>query len=135
MILIRSLLILFLCLSSANAFHIKWQGNYDRALELAKQTNKDLMVFLRKKDCKECQKMLETTLLNKSYIEGINSNFVSVIATYEGKNNYPIEHYYSNIFPVVFFVSSKDELFLIEPISGYVDEKTFREKISDLNIK
>lgn len=135
MILLRSLFVIFLFGSCISALHISWKGDYEKALHLAKQSKKDLMVFVREKDSKDSQLMLEKTLLNQSYIKEINKNFVSVIVTYGAKNDYPIELFYTLEFPAIFFVSSKDEMFLIEPIFGYVDAEIFKEKIKPLQSK
>ena len=43
---------------------------------------------------------------------------VPVIVTYEGALSYPIEMYYTTIFPTLFFVDSSKETFLKEPLYG-----------------
>ncbi|MCD6211772.1 MAG: thioredoxin family protein, partial [Sulfurovum sp.] len=48
----------------------------------------------------------------------VNSKMVPVIVTYEGVLSYPIEMYYTTIFPTLFFVDSERELFLHEPLYG-----------------
>lgn len=83
------------------------------------------MIFLRKENCDKCKKMLQTTLINQNYIDKINDKYISVIVTYEDKNDYPIEMFYTLEFPSLFFVNSKDESFLTEPISGFISSKNF----------
>ncbi|MFA5455090.1 MAG: hypothetical protein WC272_07215 [Sulfurimonas sp.] len=43
---------------------------------------------------------------------------IAVVAFFEHKNSYPIELFYTQSFPTLFFVSSKDELYLKEPLRG-----------------
>ena len=105
------------------ASYINWKWDYEKALLIAKKQNKDLMIFLRKKDCIDCEKMLKTTLINQSYIDKINDKYISVIVTYEDKNDYPIEMFYTLEFPSLFFVNSKDESFITPPISGFISSK------------
>ncbi len=92
---------------------------------IAKKQNKPLMVFLIKKDSVISKKMFTTTFLNQDYIKKINDKYISIIAIYEGKSSYPIEMFYTLTFPVIFFVSQKDESFLIDPIFGYISPKKF----------
>lgn len=85
-----------------------------------------MMIILRKKDCKNCQKMFETTFLNQPYIEKLNKKYISVVVTFQDKNNYPIEMFYTVEFPALFFISSKDESFLQDPIFGYISPQQFK---------
>lgn len=115
-----------------SADHIRWYGDYEKALLIAKEQNKPLMLFLRKEKCQECKKMIEITLSNQDYIKYLNKNFIGVIATYEEENSYPIEMFYTLDFPALFFVSSKDESFLCDPLFGYVTPKGLSDKIKTL---
>ncbi len=68
--------------------------------------------------------------MNQKYIKNLNEKFVSVIVTYEGKTSYPIEMYYSNTFPTLFFVNTKTESFLTNPLYGdKIDAKTIEKAI------
>ena len=107
------------------ASYINWKWDYEEALLMAKNKNKNLMVFLRKKDCSDCKKMLKTTLINKDYISELNDRYIGVIVTYEDKNDYPIEMFYTLEFPSLFFVNSKDESFITKPISGFISPEKF----------
>jgi len=42
-----------------------------------------------------------------------------VVAFFEDKNSYPIELFYTQAFPSLFFVSSKDESYLQKPLRGH----------------
>jgi uncharacterized protein YyaL (SSP411 family) len=108
-------LILFtLALLSAN--HISWLGNYDKALEIAKKEHKPLMVLLVKKDCKKCANVIRDNFTNRAEVDILNREYIAVIVTYESKESYPIEALYSTTFPTLFFIDSKSELLLKEPI-------------------
>ena len=56
--------------------------------------------------------------MNRPYIVELDHHFVSVIVTYEGRETYPIEMYYTTVFPTLFFVDSSRELFLTKPLYG-----------------
>ncbi len=101
-----------------NAEHIHWMGSYDKALQKAHKEHKLLMVLLVKKKCLPCNDVIRDIFMKQKYINHINQNFVSVIVTYEGRESYPIEMFYSTTFPTLFFVSSQTETFLIEPLYG-----------------
>jgi thioredoxin-related protein len=118
--LYRYILFIILSFSIVNASHIKWNWDYEKALIKAKKENKSMMIVVRKDNCIECQKMFEITFKNQAYLEQINKEFICVIVTYENKNSYPIEMFYTLIFPAVFFINSKDESFSKLPLFGFV---------------
>jgi hypothetical protein len=99
----------------------------EKALLLAKKENKPMMIFLVKKNCFDCKEMLNTIFTNQSYIEKLNKKYISVIITYESQIDYPIELFYSTQFPTLFFISSKDESFLYEPIYGNISPYLFNK--------
>ena len=128
----RFLFIIFLriCLQASNISHIKWYGDYENALKLAKSQNKLLMVVVRKDDCKECKKLFATTFTNQLYIEELNSNYISIIATYNDdyrESDYPIELFYTDIFPTIFFINQNTSTFSRNPIYGYISPKSFSD--------
>ncbi len=98
-----------------NAQSVKWQGNYDKALKLAKEQNKKLLVLIVKGNS---SKVIKEFFVNKKYIDKINKNFVSVIVLYGGRSSYPIEMYYTTKFPALFLVNPKTETFITEPMYG-----------------
>ena len=126
------LFLLLVLFNNLNASSVKWYGNYEKALLIAKKENKNIMLILRKKYCIDCQKMFEVTFLNQNYIKKLNDNYIAVVATYEDKNSYPIELFYTLDFPSLFFVNSKDESFITEPIFGFVSPNKLSIKISNL---
>lgn len=109
--------LLFLTLF-VNADHIHWLGNYDKALQKAQKEHKPLMVLLVKKKCLSCNDVIKDFFMGQKYVKALNQKFVSVIVTYEGRESYPIEMFYSTIFPTLFFVSSQTETFLAKPLYG-----------------
>jgi len=114
----RAIVLLLLLLSFGNANHISWLGDYNRALEQAQKEKKPMMVLLVKKECKSCNEVIVKNFMNRDYIDALNEKYVSVMLTYEDETSYPIELFYSTIFPTLFFVSSQDEHFLEEPFYG-----------------
>ena len=105
-------------LLTLHADHVSWRGDYDKALEKAKESHKPLMIYLVKKPCPLCNDILRQIFMNQPYIKGLNKRFVSVIVTFEGAQNYPVEMYYSTTFPTLFFVDSDSEHFLAKPLFG-----------------
>ena len=109
---------LFLLTLFVNADHIRWLGNYDKALQKAHKEHKPLMVLLVKKKCPSCNDVIKDVFMKQEYVKLLNQKFVSVIVTYEGRESYPIEMFYSRIFPTLFLVSSQTETFLAKPLYG-----------------
>jgi hypothetical protein len=124
-------LIFIITLTFAN--HIKWQGSYAKALERAKIENKSLMVLLIKSNCKECQRVVKDIFSNKEYVDELNSKFISVIINFDSRVSYPIEMYYSNDFPTLFFVNSKSETFIKKPIYRDITEQKIKEFLKNFD--
>jgi len=112
-----------------NADHINWMGNYDKALLKAHKEHKPLMVLLVKKECLPCNDVIRDVFMEQKYVKHVNQKFISVIVTYEGRESYPIEMFYSTSFPTLFFVSSQTETFLSEPLYGKSIDKNRIENI------
>jgi thioredoxin-related protein len=114
----KAFFLLIIFTLTLQATHVKWLGGYDKALKLAKQEAKPLLVYLIKKDTPRCNTILRDYFMNQKYIALLNKKFISVIVTYEGSENYPIEMYYATSFPTLFFVDSIHETFLSPPLSA-----------------
>lgn len=103
-------------IASANAVH--WLGNYDSALQKAHQDHKAILVLVVKKESLLCNAIIKNQFMDQPYVDQINQNMLPVIVMYEGNSSYPVEMYYTTVFPTLFFVDSQRELFLREPLYG-----------------
>ena len=103
---------------SVSADFVKWMGNYDAAHQKALKEQKPLLVLLVKKNAPNTSKQIHDIFMDRPYVGKINTGTVPVIVTYEGELSYPIEMYYTTVFPTLFFVDSSRELFLHDPLCG-----------------
>ncbi|HIP19356.1 MAG TPA: thioredoxin family protein [Sulfurovum sp.] len=101
-----------------SAEHVHWLGDYNRALQIAHQTDKPLLVLVVQKNASLSSKIIKNVFMDQKYVAQINEKMVPVIVTYEGVLSYPVEMYYTTVFPTLFFVDSQRELFLREPLYG-----------------
>lgn len=129
----KTLFFLLLFIQGIVAEHIRWQSNYEASLQIAKKHNKDiLLLILKKEDKKSITALTDTTL-----VAIINKKFIPVVVFFENQNSYPIELFYTQTFPTIFFVSKEDESYLKEPLFGNVDlielKKRLITVISDKN--
>ena len=110
---------------------VSWLGDYDAAHQKALKEHKHLLVLLVKKNDPTTSTLIQNSFMNRRYVESINQQTVPVIVTYEGALSYPVEMYYSTVFPTLFFVDSSRELFLTDPLYGKgitkenIEQKTF----------
>jgi len=111
----KKILILFFAISIVYADHIQWQGNYNKALQQARDENKILMVLLIKNNCQKCKNIVKNLFINKTYIDKLNQNTIAVIVNIDNKHSFPLEMYWSNTYPALFFVNSQNETFIDEP--------------------
>jgi thioredoxin-related protein len=128
---LKCLLLLWLLPLIAVANYVHWLGDYNQALQFAHKEHKPLLVLVVKKESKQCNTIIKDQFMDHSYIERINQKMIPVIVTYEGALSYPIEMYYTTIFPTLFFIDSQKELFLREPLYG--DEIDFKKLKKILN--
>ena len=122
-------LLLWLLPLLVSANFVNWLGNYDVAHQKALKEHKPLLVLVVKKNDPLSSQIIKNSFMNMSYVNVINKNMVSVIVTYEGALSYPIEMYYTTIFPTLFFVDSSKETFLRDPLYG---EKITKEAMQKL---
>jgi hypothetical protein len=115
------------------ANHVQWLGDYDTALQKAHKEHKPLLVLVVKHKNPLSNKIIKDHFMNHTYVDVINQKMVPVIVTYEGRLSYPIEMYYTRIFPTLFFVDSSREIFFREPLYGEgIEARVLEEIISTL---
>jgi hypothetical protein len=109
--------VIFLALIAVilSANHINWYGNYNKALEIAKREKKPLFVMLIKSNSKACKSIIKDYFTNKKFIDEFNQKYISVIINYDNQD-YPIEMFYSQIFPTFFIINPKNEIFIRKPL-------------------
>lgn len=126
----RHLFIFFLVISSLYANHIKWLGNYDKALQQARDKHKILMVLLIKNSSQKCKETVKNIFTNQPYIDELNQKTVAVIVNISNKHSFPIELYWSREYPTLFLVDSSSEVFIHKPL-----ENITKEDIQDILAK
>ena len=117
------------------ANHVQWLGDYDTALQLAHKEHKPLLVFVVKHKDPLSNTIIKNHFMNHDYVDTINEKMIPVIVTYEGRSSYPIEMYYTRVFPTLFFVDTRTETFMGEPLYGEGIKSDMIEKIiSHINL-
>jgi len=117
--------LLLTIVSSAN--HVQWLGNYNKALQKAHKEHKPLLILVVKHKDPLSHTIIKNHFMNHEYVDTINEKMIAVIVTYEGRSSYPIEMYYTRVFPTLFFVDTKTETFIGEPL--------YAEEITKKNLK
>lgn len=115
----KILTILFITAAALFSEHIRWQSDFDAALIEAKKAKKEVLLFVSKKECAECMEVFVNVFNDKEVQEKVEIKYIAVVVFFEHKNSYPIELFYTQTFPTLFFVSSKDESYLQKPLRGY----------------
>jgi hypothetical protein len=122
---VKTLFFLLLFTQCILAVHIKWQSNYEASLQVAKEQNKDIFLLILKKDDKKSI----TSLIDSSLATKINKKFIPVVVFFENQNSYPIELFYTQTFPAIFFVSKEDETYLKKPLLGTIDVNDLQNEL------
>jgi len=133
--MLRQLILLWLLTLCTYANHVHWLGDYSKALHLAHQEHKPLLVLVVKHKDPFSHTIIKNHFMNHKYVDSINQKMIAVIVTYEGSMNYPIEMYYTTVFPTLFLVDTKTETFMIEPLYGTeIKSNTLEKIISHINL-
>ena len=74
----KQIFIILFAISMVYANHIKWHGNYEKALKEAREQNKVLMVLLIKNNCQKCKDLVKDIFVNKPYIDKLNHNVTNI---------------------------------------------------------
>ena len=129
----KKILILLFIITMIYANNVKWQGDYEQALKQAKDDNKSLMILLIKNDCQKCKDMVKDIFVDKPYIDELNKKVISVIVNIDNKHSFPIEMYWSNNYPTLFFVNSQNEIFIDKPLDSNITEQDIRNILDKIN--
>jgi len=116
----RFVLLFFLFCALLYSKSLSWRGDYDKALAEARDSDKILLVLLVKNGCKRCNEVLNKVFTDKPYIKSLNQKVVAVLINKEYKSSYPIEMYYTTVYPTLFLVNPQNETFIKEPIYGNI---------------
>ena len=128
-------LILWLLPLVVSASFVNWLGDYDKAYQKALKEKKFLLVLVVKEHDHLSSSIIKNSFMDKRYVDVINHKFVSVIVTYEGVLSYPVEMYYTTVFPALFFVDSQREIFLKEPLyGGEIDVKSIERYLKEIGL-
>jgi len=107
----KIVIVAILILQQLFASHISWLGNYDKALVLAKKENKPLMVVVIKSKSTQSKNIIKNLTFNNQ----IAKKFICVIVNFDIQD-YPIELFYTTVFPTIFLINPKNEQFIKEPL-------------------
>lgn len=108
---------------------IRWHNDFDKALFKAKEEKKEIMLLVLKKECAECKEVFVEVFNDKEVQEKVNRKYIAVVAFFEHENSYPVELFYTQSFPTIFFVSSRDESYLQKPLRGYFTKDDILESL------
>ena len=120
----KKVALFFLLLTGVGfADNLHWLGDYNRALQKAELNHKPLLLLVLNKG-RNSTRILKTCFAKETVAEAVNSKTVPVMVLFEGQNSYPIEMFYTTVFPTLFIINSKDERLISNPLYG----KEIKEK-------
>jgi len=130
-------LLCILCILSSFAFatpaevfaKLGYQPTYAKALEVAKQKNRPIMVVFREKTCPWCRKLEQQVLKREIINTKVQANFIAIVL--ESHDDIYPKKFKQAIFPTVVFVNSKDESVILTSY-GYKPKKEFSKVIDEV---
>lgn len=108
-----------------------WQENLKEAFDLAKDTDKTIMVMVEGKNCRWCKKMLKRTIGD----EGVKNKLSDYISVKVNRNDMKTMKNLPEVtgVPTVFFMDKEHNI--IETVVGYFDVMDFKSYIGDVEKK
>jgi thioredoxin-related protein len=122
--------ILTLYASPEAAKELGYHSDYNKALRIAKQENKPLMLVVVTSYCPWCRKFERKTLASKTVAPVIKSTYIPVIVDRNNDAESFPKQYQTPRIPTVFFIDPNDEKEYWESI-GYLNRKVFSEALND----
>jgi thioredoxin-related protein len=122
--------ILTLYASPEAAKELGYHSDYNKALRIAKQENKPLMLVVVTSYCPWCRKFERKTLASKTVAPVIKSTYIPVIVDRNNDAESFPKQYQTPRIPTVFFIDPNDEKEYWESI-GYLNRKEFSEALKD----
>ena len=108
---------------------MKYETNYDIALEKAKENNKIIMMVASTNSCPWCRKLERQTLKKDEINTIIQENFIALSVDQDLKN-YP-DKFEVKVVPTIYFINSKDES-VIKKVLGYQNKKEFSKILEEI---
>ncbi|NPA29951.1 MAG: hypothetical protein GXO33_07200 [Epsilonproteobacteria bacterium] len=120
-----ALFLVSLCLAEP----VRWQGKFDRALALSRQSGKPMAVLVIERGCEACKKVIADINADETLSRCINTRTVPVVVIKEYED-YPVELLYTLVYPTLFLLTP-DERFLADPLKGPVDSARLRRLLEE----
>ncbi len=130
---VLSLLLFFvfsLYASPKAAEELDYHSDYSKALGIAKEEKKPLMLVVVTSYCPWCRKFERKTLASKTITPIIKSTYVPVIVDRNKDAAHFPKHFQTARIPTVFFIDPADEKEYWESI-GYLNKTEFTEALHD----
>lgn len=111
------------------AGEMKYETNYDAAVKKARESGKEVMIFMTTNFCPWCRK-LETRILSKDDINNkIHSKYVPVLLNLD-TDKFPEKFSKSHFTPILYVVNPKDES-IKHQFTGYSNRDGFLQLLKD----
>ena len=122
------LYIAILFATTVMADEIHWAKDFDTGILQAQKENKPVLFVFSRHSCKYCVVLEKTTFSNDKVIEGLNRDFVSIIA-YSDENDAMPRELWRPATPTIWFLKPNAEP-MFQPLMGAVDEDRFLQALS-----
>ena len=111
---------------------LNWLDSFNKAKEIAKKSNKPIMVYVEAKHCPWCEKMKEEVLEDKDTIRVLNKEYVLVKLDIDSKD---VKRYFPNTYmtPTTYFTTH--DLKPLAQIIGYTNNEFFFWYLGDVDRK
>lgn len=126
----KYILAVLITAGSLLASEINWAKDYHAAMLESQKQNKPVLYIISRDTCKYCVMLKDTTLKDKTVIDELNKNFISVISWTNENDFIPDDLARATPgLPGIWFLEPNGEP-MFRPVLGYLDNNRFLEALS-----
>lgn len=127
----KSIVLIFIFISSLLSYELDWLNDYDKALILAQKEQKSIYLFIGADNCRFCERFKDLTLSKKEVMDTLKKNYIPL---YLNRDQHQIpKHFVIQGVPRHYFLTPCGEI--IHADAGSREPAGFYDILDEVDLK